>query len=143
MYLYLFCFRLVFEYYLADNQVDYAVLIISCSNDDLTHEHTPGEWEVVTDAQIGIDGLEQQKCVECGEVLDERIIPALDEVSLGDVNGDGKITAADARLALRIAAQLENPTPEQFYAADLTGDGKITASDARKILRISAGLDTI
>lgn len=61
----------------------------------------------------------------------------------GDINRDGKITAADARLALRISAGLEQATDEQRTAADINEDGKITAADARKILRISAGLETI
>jgi hypothetical protein len=57
---------------------------------------------------------------------------------LGDVNFDGKITAADARLALRASAQIETLTSEQFIVADVDGNGKITASDARDILRYSA-----
>ena len=53
----------------------------------------------------------------------------------GDVNGDGKITTADARLALRAAAELEKLTEEAMQAADWDGDGKVTTSDAREILR--------
>lgn len=64
---------------------------------------------------------------------------------LGDVNLDGKITAADARLALRISARLE-PYPDVksvvFKNADVNGDGVITAADARIILRVSAGLNS-
>ena len=62
---------------------------------------------------------------------------------LGDVNLDGKITAADARLALRISAKLENyPAADSdvFKNSDVNADGKITAADARIILRVSAGL---
>ena len=62
---------------------------------------------------------------------------------LGDVNKDGKITAADARLALRVSAKLETLTDYIAKAADMDSNGKITAADARKILRISAKLDTI
>ena len=58
-----------------------------------------------------------------------------------DTDGNGKITAADARHALRTAAQLETLEGAYSYAGDMTGDGKITASDARKIIRISAGLE--
>lgn len=61
---------------------------------------------------------------------------------LGDVNGDGKITASDARLALRAAASLENLDSPSFYAADVNFDYKITAMDARLILRVAAGLDS-
>ena len=107
--------------------------------------HTPGEWEVVIEAQVGVEGKEQQKCTVCGELLDEKIIPALPEVNVtpGDVNGDGEITASDARIALRISAGLE--TLESANAVlevvDINNDGEITASDARTILRKSAGLE--
>ena len=59
---------------------------------------------------------------------------------LGDVNFDGKITAADARLALRFAARLDKPTAEQFIVANVIVNEKIEASDARLILRVSAKL---
>lgn len=57
----------------------------------------------------------------------------------GDVNGDGKVTAADARTALRAAVGLEELTEKQKEAADMNGDGEVTASDARKILRKAVG----
>ena len=65
-----------------------------------------------------------------------------ENVVTGDVNGDGKLTASDARAALRMSAKLETYTPGQFAAADVNGDGKLTASDARIILRVSAKLQT-
>ncbi|MCD7827919.1 MAG: dockerin type I domain-containing protein [Clostridiales bacterium] len=60
---------------------------------------------------------------------------------LGDVNGDGSVTAADARLAIRFAGKLDYLTEEQQTAADYDGDGAVKISDARKILRVSAFLD--
>lgn len=65
------------------------------------------------------------------------------DVKKGDVNGDGKITASDARLALRISAKLDTPDEKTMLAADVNGDNKVTASDARKILRHSAKLEVI
>ena len=61
--------------------------------------------------------------------------------SLGDVNTDGKITAQDARLALRAAARLEALSELQNLLADADEDGKLKAGDARLILRIAAKLD--
>ncbi|MBR5423308.1 MAG: hypothetical protein IK108_04780 [Clostridia bacterium] len=60
----------------------------------------------------------------------------------GDVDGDGRVTAADARLALRASVGLEKYTAgsAKFTAADYNSDGRITAEDARAILRISVGL---
>ena len=63
--------------------------------------------------------------------------------TLGDLDGNGKITASDARAALRIASQLDEATPEKIAIADIDGNGKVTASDARKILRFSAKLDAV
>ena len=58
-----------------------------------------------------------------------------------DINGDGKVTAADARLALRAAARIDVINGIYAYAADADGDGRIAAGDARIILRAAAGLD--
>ena len=63
------------------------------------------------------------------------------EVRIGDVNFDGKVTAADARLALRSAAKIEKLQGDAFLAADVDFDEKNTAADARKILRVAAGLE--
>lgn len=60
---------------------------------------------------------------------------------IGDVDGNSDITAADARLALRISAKLLVPTETQKTAADIDKNGNVNAADARKILRIAAQLD--
>ena len=59
---------------------------------------------------------------------------------MGDVNSDGKITAADARAMLRIASKLDNANAMDLSAGDLNSDGKISASEARNALRFSARL---
>ncbi len=58
----------------------------------------------------------------------------------GDVNFDGKITAADARLILRIAAKLDSADEVTSYAADINSDTKVTAKEARSVLRFTARL---
>ena len=64
---------------------------------------------------------------------------------LGDVDGDGVIKPADARLALRASVKLENiaESSAAFYAADVDADGKITPDDARTILRLAVKLDQL
>lgn len=57
----------------------------------------------------------------------------------GDVDGDGKVTAADSRLALRASVGLEKLNAEQKEAADVDGDGKITSADSRDILKMATG----
>ena len=57
----------------------------------------------------------------------------------GDADGDGKITAEDARLILRASVGLRKIEEER---ADLDGDGKITAGDAREALKRAVGGDS-
>ena len=57
----------------------------------------------------------------------------------GDVDGDGKVTAADSRLALRASVGSEKLNAEQKEAADVDGDGKITSADSREILKMATG----
>lgn len=58
-----------------------------------------------------------------------------------DINGDGRISAADARLLLRVSARLETLNGVYGMAANTNSDGRITSFDARKILRVSAKLE--
>ncbi len=58
-----------------------------------------------------------------------------------DVDGDGKITSGDARLALRASVGLETLNGIFAQAADASGDGELQSGDARLILRKSVGLD--
>lgn len=57
-----------------------------------------------------------------------------DLIEAGDINFDGKVSAADSRLALRYAVDLEELNEIQVKIGDVTKDGKISASDAREIL---------
>lgn len=59
----------------------------------------------------------------------------------GDVDLDGKITATDARILLRIAAKLQTATPAHILLGDLDGNGKVDSADARQVLRIAARLE--
>lgn len=62
------------------------------------------------------------------------------DVTLGDVDGNGTVNAADAVMVLRSDAGLTTLTAEQTAAADINGDGTVNASDAVQILRFDAGL---
>lgn len=63
--------------------------------------------------------------------------------TIGDVDGDGFVKAADARLALRASVGLENLSDAARKAADADFDGNIKAADARLILRASVGLEVL
>ncbi|MCD7774747.1 MAG: dockerin type I repeat-containing protein [Clostridiales bacterium] len=61
---------------------------------------------------------------------------------IGDVNSDGSISSADARVVLRAVAGLDDALEGVYFsAADADGSGALTASDARTILRVSARLE--
>ena len=58
----------------------------------------------------------------------------------GDINLDGRVTSADARLVLRYSARLDTTNVNVKKYGDINADGKITSADARIVLRISAKL---
>ena len=62
------------------------------------------------------------------------------DVLKGDLDGDGSVTASDARLALRAAVGLDELADDLFLVADMDEDGNVTAADARIILRVAVGL---
>lgn len=73
------------------------------------------------------------------EALNEKIAAA----HWGDIDSDGKTTAADARLALRSAVGLEKYGADIIARADFAGQGRLSADSARTLLRIAVGLDSI
>ena len=69
-------------------------------------------------------------------------LTAVGRAQKGDSNCDGRLSAADARFALRCAAGLDTVDELFIYAVDVNEDGRITAADARLILRVVTQLDT-
>lgn len=67
---------------------------------------------------------------------------ATDTYTMGDIDNNGQITAADARLALNIAVNNISFTANEFVLADVDGNGVVSASDSREILRYATGLIT-
>ncbi len=78
--------------------------------------------------------------MEFSEVFTIHISPYY---SKGDVNGDGNVTAKDARTILRASVGLTTLGGQLFFAGDTTRDGKISAADARLALRASVGLENL
>lgn len=75
------------------------------------------------------------------EITVERENISLDLVSclIGDLNHDGKITAADALMTLQISVGKLQPDEEQAKAADVDGEDGVTATDALLILQYAVG----
>ncbi len=106
-----------------------------------TENHTYGEWKVIIPATPLTDGTKICECTVCGDKKTEAVKyeePAKSE--LGDVSGDGSVSAVDARLVLQYVAGLRDFTAKEKEMADMNADGNITAVDARVILQIVAGL---
>ena len=59
----------------------------------------------------------------------------------GDLDGDGKVTASDARSILRLSVELTDCVPVIRQYADTNGDEAVTAADARLALRVSVKLE--
>ncbi len=99
---------------------------------------TGHEWNngVIDEA----NGLKVYTCKKCDETKSEKYEKP--DFVIGDVNGDGKVNAMDARLALRYSAKIGTLTDTQLLAADVNKDGTVNAIDARKILRVGAQIDT-
>jgi len=57
----------------------------------------------------------------------------------GDLTGDGKINAADARVALQAGAGKVTLTGNDPALGDANRDGKVNAADARLMLQMGAG----
>lgn len=56
-------------------------------------------------------------------------------ILMGDVNGDGTVSAQDALLVLRYSMEIMDLTEDQLAAADVNADGSVDSADAIMILR--------
>ena len=74
-----------------------------------------------------------------GQAIARGVLKTLGIPYLGDLNGDGKVDATDALLALQDSVKLTQLSDEQRAKADLNGDGKVDATDALEMLQKSVG----
>lgn len=91
----------------------------------------------LTEQDVSSSDAEQTATESSMQEKHSETIPVV-SYKTGDVDADGKVTAKDARLALRAGAMLDSLEGASFEAADVNDDGRITANDARSILRYSA-----
>ncbi len=117
---------------IADNSTVTAVLE-QISNETVKIYGADGV-ELAADALVGTGAV--IKIMYGEEVLSEYTV-----LVLCDIDGNGKATAADARLALRNSAKLDTLEGVYLAAADVDANEKVTAADARYILRKSAKLE--
>ena len=109
--------------------------------------HIPLPQEILDANPLSIIIIGNQFVILCENKLffcDREILRESKNFLPGDVDCNGKVESADARLALRASVGLEKDIVTgtiAFQAADMDGDGNVTSADARKILRISVGLE--
>lgn len=110
-----------------------------------TGKHTYGEWFLTAPAHGKSKGTQARVCIVCGDKQTKETDKTAAKNHCCDVDGDDKITSADARLALRRSVELEKykKGSGEFFACDADGDGKVTSADARLILRASVNLETL
>ena len=94
---------------------------------------TKDQWVRIEIDPYGNDELREAEVVCEG-------IPQVTAENLGDVDADGNVTSADARLTLRFSVGLEHFGLFKTDRADYDRDGSVTPADARLILRASVGL---
>lgn len=61
-------------------------------------------------------------------------------VVLGDVTGDGNVTALDLSIAMQGVVRLKNIEKEAFKAVDINNDNKLTAIDVSRMQMLITGL---
>ncbi len=86
---------------------------------------------------------ELTKAPGSGAVLTKGDGTRLTVILKGDADGDGKVTTADARHALRMAIGLDPAEGWRKYACLIVSKDKVATGDARAILRAAIGLDKL
>ena len=94
-----------------------------------------GEWGKTT--YQGTTGWMMLQYSTRSEAKTEYVVYAIP----GDTDGDGEITAEDARIVLRYCVSLEHLSNAYLIRADADCDGEITPEDARLVLRRSVHLE--
>lgn len=80
---------------------------------------------------------------EAAAEIKQKELSYIKEQKFGDADGDGKISASDARFVLRSVVGLEEISYEALKRVDYYGTNKISSLNARTTLRIAVGLDDL
>ena len=67
------------------------------------------------------------------------ITSSTDDYVLGDLTGDGEVTAIDARKVLQFVGGQVVPTAKQYALADVNGDAQVTDDDTTLVMKYAAG----
>ncbi|MCR5042045.1 MAG: leucine-rich repeat protein [Clostridia bacterium] len=111
-------------------------------NEELITEpgYTVTGLEPSTDYEIAVSAESDVGEGERSDPVDVTTAPG-PEFIYGDVDGDGDVLPADARLTLRYSVNLEELSETAVLAADVDLDSDVTPADARLILRYCVALE--
>ncbi len=117
---------------------------VFANNDDYKADKGTVDIKIVLDKENGLESIDYvaEKTPDEPTPPDQPDEPTPPTTTVyGDANGDGKVTAVDARAILQYVAGTkgENEVVDKKYM-DVNGDGKVSAIDARWVLRMVAGL---
>ena len=100
-------------------------------------EYTAGEAPEYLDFTVSKTDMADYTAITLVAIYEEFAAPEL----MGDIDGDGEISVADALDALRIAAKLNEASERALRLGDVDHDGDISVGDALLILRVAARLE--
>ncbi|MBQ2152448.1 MAG: dockerin type I repeat-containing protein [Clostridia bacterium] len=106
-----------------------------------TSDNTDNTDTAGTDTSDNTDNTDNTETdnTDTPDTADDTESDTEDNFMLGDVDGDGKVSAKDSMLVQRYVINLKQLSDLQKKAADIDLDGKITNKDALGILRFSIG----
>ena len=135
-----------YKLYFSLTPADAAVSLTNDSDGTAVSANSDGSYEMVLGCTysytVSAEGYQSSSGTVIGADGDQTITLTLSTVKLGDVNGDGKINAADSILVAKYRAKLITFTDEQRTAADVNKDGKVNAADSILIAKYRAKLIT-
>ena len=103
--------------------------------------HDEGEWVIVIEASVDAEGLKEKRCTRCEAVLEEEIIPRIEEILRipGDATGDGVV---DGRDLIRLAKFLGGHDVDVDPAgASVNGDDIVDGRDLIRLAKYLGGHD--
>ena len=141
--------RTSFDGYAGWCVIDYTELIYKQPEPTIPSEPTAPD-STVTEPQESLPATSDEATPDeatSDEIATDPTEPAEGETTapeipfvLGDANGDGKISVADATLIQKYLAKVGEIVPDNLAKADISGDGRITVADATAIQKKLAGI---
>lgn len=117
---------------LEDTPVDQPLFLLNTEYEEVWNQYPEG-YTVISGGQAYLPGA-------AGPEYSDGFSDPDPELIAGDVNGDGRITIADAVLIQWVLLNPEGCGAEQKDAADVNGDGRVTGEDVAELCRAIVGL---